>query len=118
MTERFAQWVDGTEGKETFLCSYLFHTLQQFPSSIRLYSTKSFKPLGTLKYHKANCQCLAFAHAAVNEGTTEEGDDDESDDELTASDKAARSQWLLAGSKDNRVSIWTLISFESASSHS
>ena len=28
---------------------------------VRLYSTKSFKSLGTLAYHKDNCHALAFA---------------------------------------------------------
>jgi ASTRA-associated protein 1 len=30
---------------------------------VRLFSTKSFKPLGTLIYHKGAVQTLAFAHA-------------------------------------------------------
>ena len=31
--------------------------------SVRLFSTKSLKPLGTLAYHKVAVQTLAFAHA-------------------------------------------------------
>jgi hypothetical protein len=38
-----------------------------------------------------------------------EGDDD--DDEMSTTDKLERSRWLLAGSKDCRVSAWLLIEF-------
>ena len=33
--------------------------------SVRLFSTKSFKPLGTLVHHKAAVQALAFAHVSL-----------------------------------------------------
>jgi hypothetical protein len=33
--------------------------------SVRLFSTKSFKSLGTLVHHKAGIQALAFAHARL-----------------------------------------------------
>jgi len=33
--------------------------------SVRLFSTRSFKPLGTLVHHKAGVQTLAFAHARL-----------------------------------------------------
>src|SRR5882762_6630949 len=33
--------------------------------SVRLFSTRSFKPLGTLIHHKAGVQTLAFAHARL-----------------------------------------------------
>ena len=72
---------------------------------IRLYSTKSFKRLGTLKYHKSACQCLEFARSIQ----VEEIDSD--DEELSNEEKLNRSRWLFAGGKDNRVSIWPLISF-------
>jgi WD40 repeat protein len=73
---------------------------------IRLYSTKSFKRLGTLKYHKFACQCLEFARSI----RVEEIDSD--DEELSNEEKLNRSRWLFAGGKDNRVSIWPLISFD------
>jgi len=85
---------------------------------IRLYSTKSFKPLGTLKYHKLACQCVEFARACEagftnNKGSDLTVDDDESDDEdMTPQERIKRTRWLIAGSKDNRVSIWSLMSFE------
>ena len=88
-------------------------------SRIRLYSTKSFKPLGTLKYHKSGIQCLEFArtieHADKPNTSRVPGhggaQEDEDEDELSIEEKLERSRWLLVGSKDCRVSIWPLISF-------
>ncbi|KAH6908974.1 WD-40 repeat-containing protein [Coprinopsis sp. MPI-PUGE-AT-0042] len=80
--------------------------------SIRLFSTKSFKPLGTLKYHKASVQAMAFARPLIEPGGEGNGlrkEDDE--DDFDAADKANRARWLIAGSKDNRVSIWSLMDF-------
>jgi len=34
------------------------------------------------------------------------------DEEMSIDEKVERSKWLVAGSKDNRVSIWSLMSFE------
>ncbi|PPQ95710.1 hypothetical protein CVT26_008353 [Gymnopilus dilepis] len=84
---------------------------------IRLYSTKSFKPLGTLKYHKLACQCIEFARAWTGEGGNKDGravpeEEESDDDDLTVEEKIKRARWLIAGSKDNRVSIWSLMSFE------
>ncbi|KAL1949317.1 hypothetical protein VTO73DRAFT_8198 [Trametes versicolor] len=76
---------------------------------VRLYSTKSFKPLGTLGYHKKNCQSIAFARAqpapAVDAG------DEVSDDEMTEQEKTDRTRWLVSGGQDSRVAIWSLINF-------
>ncbi|KAH6913058.1 WD-40 repeat-containing protein [Coprinopsis sp. MPI-PUGE-AT-0042] len=80
--------------------------------SIRLFSTKSFKPLGTLKYHKASVQAMAFARPLIEPGGEGNGlrkEDDE--DDFDTADKANRARWLIAGSKDNRVSIWSLMDF-------
>jgi hypothetical protein len=79
---------------------------------VRLYSTKSLKPLGLLEYHKGSCQALAFAHS-VPELAREEGDDGEldSEDELGADERAARGRWLASGGKDARVAVWPLMSF-------
>jgi len=88
---------------------------------VRLYSTKNFKPLGTLVCHKEACQALAFA-TSFNDHTTdrnpgnntsmeaEEGDDDDMTDE----EKQQRGRWLITTGKDYRVSIWGLMSFEKA----
>ncbi|KAK7683445.1 hypothetical protein QCA50_013277 [Cerrena zonata] len=79
---------------------------------IRLYSTKSFKPLGTLDYHKKSCQTLAFTHPSgivqLKPSDTEEYD---SEDEMLPEEQEARGRWLAAGSEDNRISIWPLITF-------
>ena len=88
--------------------------------SIRLYSTKSFKPLGTLRYHKPSIQSLTFAHdialtsasAQPSHPTQAREDGNESDDEdMDNEEKNARSRWLISGSKDHRVSIWGLMAF-------
>ncbi|KII85233.1 hypothetical protein PLICRDRAFT_116623 [Plicaturopsis crispa FD-325 SS-3] len=80
---------------------------------IRLYSTRSLKPLGTLDYHKSACQSLSFAHSAST-SHPRESIDDSSEDEDGMSDReiSERSRWLVGGGKDNRVSIWTLMDFE------
>ncbi|KAI9000630.1 WD-40 repeat-containing protein [Trametes punicea] len=83
---------------------------------IRLYSTKSFKPLGTLAYHKKNCQCLAFARSQAQSRVRPSsmpdaiGEEDE-DDEMTEHEKAERTRWLVSGGQDSRVAIWSLMSF-------
>ena len=80
---------------------------------IRLYSTRTFKPLGTLKYHKSACQCVEFARSgdrSLGIGPRVLADDD--DDEFAFNEKEDRTRWLLGGGKDNRVTVWSLISFE------
>ena len=79
---------------------------------IRLYSTRTLKPLGTLVYHKSGCQSLVFAnlHSLVP-GRDDERDDNDDDDDLNEKEKRERSRWLVAGGKDNRVSLWELMSF-------
>ncbi|KAF7327568.1 WD40 repeat-containing protein [Mycena kentingensis (nom. inval.)] len=71
--------------------------------SVRLYSTKSMKPLGTLRYHKGASQAVEFAHSDAGAAD---------DDEFTFEEQRARARWLVVGSKDHRVSLWTLMSFE------
>jgi len=78
---------------------------------IRLYSTKSFKPLGTLKYHKTACQCLEFARSLQIAENPDLEEIDSDDEELSKEEKLNRSRWLVAGGKDSRVSIWSLMSF-------
>lgn len=88
-------------------------------SSVRLYSTKSFKPLGTLVYHKENCHALAFASTygrrtidRDSSNVSDGSDDDDNEDDMTDEEKRRRGRWLIATGKDNRVSIWGLMSFE------
>ena len=80
---------------------------------IRLYSTKKFRPLGTLAYHKSTCQALVFARSQPEPSTATplgEADDDD-DDDMSEAEKAERSRWLISGSHDNRVAIWALMDF-------
>lgn len=88
-------------------------------SRVRLYSTKNFKPLGTLVYHKENCHALVFASTYGgrtidrDSGNVSDGSDgDEDEDDMTDEEKRQRGRWLIAAGKDNRVSIWGLMSFE------
>lgn len=100
---------------------------------IRLYSTKAFKPLGTLDYHKNGVQALTFArntppsprpsqtqstednvgfHLSPTPASAEEGaGDDDEDEEFNKSEIEARKRWLVAGGKDGRISIWELMDF-------
>jgi len=75
---------------------------------VRLYSTKSFKSLGTLVHHKQSCQALTFASDVRSA-------DKEVDDDMTLTEKCQRSRWLITAGKDSRVSIWALMSFEKTS---
>jgi len=89
---------------------------------IRLYSTKTLKPLGTLNYHKDGCQIVVFArslpHTAspADAGKSVLSDDEESDDEeeMNERERKARTRWLASGGKDHRVSIWSLMSFDNS----
>ncbi|EJD06942.1 WD40 repeat-like protein [Fomitiporia mediterranea MF3/22] len=74
---------------------------------VRLFSTKSFKSLGTLSYHTKNCQAVAFAHSNPQQFP----ETSEDDDELTEEEREGRSRWLAVGSQDHRLTIWELISF-------
>lgn len=73
---------------------------------IRLYSTRTLKPLGTLQYHKNGCQSVAFARS-LDVPVVEE-----MDEEMSEEEKEERSRWLIGGGKDGRVSIWVLMNFE------
>jgi len=107
----------------------------RFPNRIRLYSIKTFKPLGTLDYHKDGVQALTFAknppppfhpsqtqsgegeagsRSSATSASAEEGDgarDDDEDEEFSDSEAETRKRWLVAGGKDGRISVWELIDF-------
>ncbi|KAI0031197.1 WD40 repeat-like protein [Vararia minispora EC-137] len=81
-------------------------------SKIRLYSTKSFKQLGTLSHHKDAIQALCFAHTPES-SAPEDADEDQGVEGhiLTPKEKAARSRWLVSSGRDGRVVIWELMDF-------
>jgi len=89
---------------------------------VRLYSTKTFKPLGTLVHHKQGCRAVTFAslvdspsgNTPLGGGTNEDNSSDD-EDEMTVEEKRARTRWLVAGSTDAKVSIWALMNFEKTS---
>ncbi|KAF7985693.1 hypothetical protein HWV62_2260, partial [Athelia sp. TMB] len=85
-----------------------------FHFRIRLYSTKTLKPLGTLSYHKEGCQAVSFAHSLPADSAPKDSDEDSDDEEMTTTEKETRARWLVAAGKDNRVSIWEMISFHSS----
>jgi len=90
------------------------------PSSVRLYSTKSFKPLGTLPYHRDTCHVLAFANCppptSSSSSSRVENEEEESDDEADEAGLVkGRDRWLATGGTDARVAVWELIGFESKS---
>lgn len=102
---------------------------------IRLYSIKTFKPLGTLDYHKNGVQALIFARnlppqfrtpqtqsgegeigsrSSVTPASVGEGDgtgDNDEDEEFSNPEIEARKRWLMAGGKDGRISVWELMDF-------
>ena len=86
----------------SMFCFPLIVTGDDNVDSIRLYSTKSCKPLGMLQYHKVACQALDFAHAEW----ADTGDEDEEDDV-----KVKVKRWLVSGGKDHRAVIWELMDF-------
>ncbi|KAI9439799.1 WD-40 repeat-containing protein [Lactarius indigo] len=83
---------------------------------VRLFSTKSFKSLGTLVHHKDGIQALAFAHVQDNTDINEGRGSGDDDDDMTMGEKARRARWLVSGGKDGRVVIWELMDFNRAKS--
>ncbi|VDC06814.1 unnamed protein product [Peniophora sp. CBMAI 1063] len=82
--------------------------------NIRLYSTKSFKSLGTLGFHRKSVDRLVFAHSFT---PPQENDEDWSEDEdedgyiLTRAGEEKRGRWLVSGDADGKVAIWELLDF-------
>ncbi|KAG7450737.1 WD40 repeat-like protein [Guyanagaster necrorhizus] len=72
---------------------------------IRLYSTKSFKPLGTLKCRKNGCQAVVFARSL----SAYQIDVNEDEDGMSKQEREERSRWLIGGAKDKLVTIWSLM---------
>jgi len=87
---------------------------------VRLYSSKTVKPLGTLSYHTKACNAVAFAHG-LHDGSnlgglpgasSEEGEVDLDEDDIADDERSARSRWIAIGSQDCRISIWELMDFK------
>lgn len=88
-------------------------------SKVRVYSTKTLKELAVLKWHKEGCYSVGFADVeAVSGGGGE--DDGKGGKEITRAGgeersvkeerlwKARNTHWLVAGSKDGKVSLWEI----------
>ncbi|CED82464.1 G-protein beta subunit-like protein GNB1L, contains WD repeats [Phaffia rhodozyma] len=107
--------------------------------NVRLFSTKSFKSLGTLSYHRDTCHILSFAHRSsiptnfnatgvhanleIDSGT-ENGSSDEEEDTDESNEGGmrkmnrqalSRDHWLATGGVDKRVAVWELMDFEKRS---
>jgi hypothetical protein len=84
------------------------------PTSIRLFSVKTFKPLGTLSYHRESCTTLVFPHSIDNQigpnVRAMEPDQDEGDDRHEGGLRGVK-RWLVSGGKDRRVALWELMDF-------
>ncbi|WVF68720.1 hypothetical protein IAT40_003492 [Kwoniella sp. CBS 6097] len=101
---------------------------------IRLFSTETFKPLGTLSSHRETVHVIAFANpplptitvqdehedaesliAEEEASTLDIADDDESDDEDDDDDEGKggvrRESWFASGGKDTKVALWGLMDF-------
>ncbi|KAF2208922.1 hypothetical protein CERZMDRAFT_48208 [Cercospora zeae-maydis SCOH1-5] len=77
---------------------------------MRVYSTKGFKELAVLKWHKEGCYAIAFADVISHESGGES--DVLAQRQMTAAEKrdekARTTHWLAAGSKDGKVSLWDI----------
>jgi len=87
---------------------------------IRLFSTATFKPLGTLAYHRDSVQALAFAQPPIPGGDDAESvaetlelgaEDSEEEDGVELDGVPPRERWLASGGKDRRGALWGLMDF-------
>lgn len=99
----------------------------------RVYSCKTMKELAVLKWHQDGCYAAAFADVSTDSSSNnsstasmksepQKKDGDEQDVQLTKRDersslatvqhqrnqKAQRTHWLAAGSKDGKISLWDI----------
>lgn len=89
---------------------------------VRVYGVKGMKELAVLKWHKEGCYAVAFADVELDrEGRGEEEMEGEAGKgkelasrmgTMTAREerdqKAKRTHWLVAGSKDGKISLWDI----------
>lgn len=85
----------------------------RYIDSIRLYSTRSLKSLGTLSFHRDTCHVVTFAQAPLDQAAITAAENSDSDDE-EANERAqeTRKKWLVSGGHDGRVAVWELMEFE------
>jgi len=65
-------------------------------SNIRIFSSKTMKPLAILSYHKESVYSLAFAYIFSHE------------DNDTLIENEIQNHFLVGGGKDNRISLWEI----------
>jgi WD40 repeat protein len=86
-------------------------------SRVRVYSGKTMKELAVLKWHKDGCYAVAFGE--VNPVISEDSNSQESTQEAAPqrslatvhqqrSQKIQQTHWLVAGSKDGKISLWDI----------
>ena len=77
---------------------------------LRIYSTKTLKELAVLKWHKDGCYALAFADLQDTANGGNQQNDVVTRHNLTVSEqrtaKTKSTHWIVAGSKDGKVSLW------------
>lgn len=98
--------------------------------SVRLFSARTFKPLGTLAYHRQTCHTISFPHsqssrksakqadtsdeASVIDVVQEDEGDSSSDDDHDSARRGGKEdvmRWMVTGGKDRRVALWQLKDF-------
>ena len=84
---------------------------------VRVYSAKTMKELAVLKWHKTGCYATAFAQTEISVQEPETTNDEIGDTTLTKQnhsvqqrrdEKAQTTHWLVAGSKDGKISLWDI----------
>ena len=82
--------------------------------SVRLFSVKTFKSLGTLGYHRETVNTIVFPHLspgdAVQANTADEMEDhdEDIDGQVGRGGVKGVDRWLATGGKDRRVALWEL----------
>lgn len=126
----------GQQGLRVRLDGKIFATAG-WDSRVRVYSCKTMKELAVLKWHKEGCYAVAFADVSSttafdgetsNTGTKEPEEGEKIDDgkaekgliqreekeyslaqvQRQRSLKVQNTHWLVAGSKDGKISLWDI----------
>ncbi|KAL2070609.1 hypothetical protein VTL71DRAFT_13635 [Oculimacula yallundae] len=79
---------------------------------VRVYGVKGMKELAVLKWHKEGCYSVAFADVEHKEADGEGNEMVRRETAMTVKEerlyKAKTAHWLVAGSKDGKVSLWDI----------